>query len=349
MYIKSIHKIFASTSKIRAYKKYLICSRRSHTISQEGPWKVLFFGTDNFAVESLKALHKTCETKVQRLEVVTSRNVKHSPVLKYAKENELNIYEWPLEGNIPDFHIGVVVSFGHLIPSNIINTFPVGMINVHGSLLPKWRGAAPISYALMNGESKTGVTVMKIMPKQFDIGPIIAQKEIEIGEHETLPELSSKLSKLGANLLVETFENLPELLQSAKPQDKAKATYAPKIRSEMCIIKWNKMSAKRIYDLHRALFGLYPLTTFLEDTKVKFLDIELIDPTLSSDLISKLEGEAPGTVIFDRERDILIVKCIDDSFIAVKKMSVENTRCKSATDFRNGFLAAKRKKKERFN
>nr|XP_012144126.1 PREDICTED: methionyl-tRNA formyltransferase, mitochondrial isoform X2 [Megachile rotundata] len=295
-------------------------------------------------------LYQYSETKVlQRLEVVTTTNVRQNAVLKYAKENELNLYKWPLEESISDFHIGVVVSFGHLIPSNIINSFPLGMLNVHGSLLPKWRGAAPMTYALMNGELQTGVTLMKIMPKQFDIGPIVAQKQVEIGEYETLPELSAKLSKFGANLLAETFENLPESLQSAKPQDDTNATYAPKITSEMCIIKWDEMSAKRIYDLYRGLFGVYPLMTFLQDTKVKFLEIELIEPTSISDLIARFEGEMPGTVLFDKKSNKLIVKCINDSFIAVKKISVENARCKNAYDFRNGFLAAKRKTKECFS
>nr|XP_034184417.1 methionyl-tRNA formyltransferase, mitochondrial isoform X1 [Osmia lignaria] len=350
MYIKKLNRILLSSFKGKIHNKIDTDIRRSHTLPQKGPWKVLFFGTDEFAVESLKTLHKIYETKVlQRLEVVTVANAKENAVTKYAKENRITLNKWPTEESISDFHIGVVVSFGHLIPSKIINSFPLGMLNVHGSLLPRWRGAAPLPYTLMNGELQTGITIMKIMPKKFDTGPIVLQRQVNISEDETLPELTSKLAKIGANLLGETFDNLPELIQSAKPQDEKYVTYAPKITPKISIINWNEMSAKRIYDLHRALLGLYPLTAFFQDLKIRLLDVKKIEATSLGTLITKLEGEMPGTVVYDKKKDALIVKCKDESFIAVKKVIIEGKRCISANDFRNGFIAAKRKKKECFS
>ncbi|XP_017790874.1 PREDICTED: methionyl-tRNA formyltransferase, mitochondrial, partial [Habropoda laboriosa] len=262
-----------------------------HIISQNRPWKVLFFGTDEFAVESLKTLHKKYDSKVlQRLEVVTTDKKKETPVMKYAKQNKLIVHKWPIEINVSEFHIGILVSFGHLIPSKIINAFPLGILNVHGSLLPRWRGAAPIIHTLISGDSQTGITIMKIKPKKFDIGEIVLQKQIDIDEHETLPELHMKLAKLGANLLGETFENLLELLQSAKPQNETNVTYAPKVTSKSSLINWNEMSATIIYNLYRALLGLYPLTTTCQNAKIKLFDIQKFEP---ASIGTKFEGEIP--------------------------------------------------------
>lgn len=101
-----------------------------------------------------------------RLEVVTIQNKQKNIVERYAMENGITTNPWPITYNITNYHIGIVVSFGHLIPEDIIKSFPLGIINVHASLLPKWRGAAPITYSIMNGETYTGVTIMKIAPKK---------------------------------------------------------------------------------------------------------------------------------------------------------------------------------------
>ncbi|XP_078040858.1 methionyl-tRNA formyltransferase, mitochondrial isoform X3 [Augochlora pura] len=221
-----LNKILVLNVKRKVNIKCYASNKESDRLLKNGPWNILFFGTDGYSVESLKVLYEKYHSKlVQRLEVVTVNTTKQNAVTKYAKEKGITINYWPLDTIVYNFHIGVVVSFGHLIPSTIINSFPFGMINVHGSLLPRWRGASPIIYSLMNGDDKTGVTIMKIKPKKFDIGDIIVQKEININEHETLPQLYTKLSKLGACLLEQVLEDLPKALQSAKPQNKADATY----------------------------------------------------------------------------------------------------------------------------
>ncbi|XP_076287627.1 methionyl-tRNA formyltransferase, mitochondrial-like [Lasioglossum baleicum] len=307
-------------------------------LSQSGPWNVLFFGTNGFAVESLKALYKKYDSKiVQRLEVVTLNTVKENAVIKFAQEKELAINYWPLENAIHHFHIGIVVSFGHLIPSKIIKSFPLGMLNVHGSLLPRWRGAAPIIYSLMNDDDQTGVTIMRIKPKKFDIGEIIVQKEVNIGEHETLPELHDKLAKLGANLLEKTFEDLPGALRSAKPQNEANATYAPKITSKIATVKWDEMFATNIYNLHRALVGLYPLSTRLGNKTVKLYDIMITDKSTAERLIE----QPPGMVTYDKVSNKLIVKCKGAGCISVKSIGVQGKSVMTARDFNNGFIIGK--------
>ncbi|KAG6801460.1 methionyl-tRNA formyltransferase, mitochondrial [Apis mellifera caucasica] len=317
---KGINKIFLVTFNLKVYNKYYTFYNKSH-ILQNNSWKVLFFGTDEFAVESLKILYDKYESKeLERLEIVTNYKIKENPVVKYAKKNKIIIHKWPVEINKSEFHIGIVVSFGHLIPSTIINAFPLGMLNVHGSLLPRWRGAAPIIHTLINGDLKTGVTIMKIMPKKFDIGEIVLQKQIDIDEHETMPKLYTKLAKLGGNLLKETFENLLELLQFAKPQDETNITYAPKITSKISLINWNKMSATNVYNLHRALLGLYDLTTSFQNVKIKLLDIQKIESKI---IATKLKEENTGVAIYSKKNNALIIKCKENSFVSVKKITVQ--------------------------
>ncbi|CAK9832641.1 Methionyl-tRNA formyltransferase, mitochondrial [Anthophora retusa] len=327
------------------YRNYACYTKR--IASENSPWKVLFFSTDEFGLESLKMLHKKYDSKVlQRLEVVTKEQKNENPIMKYAKQNNILIHEWPIEINVSEFHIGVLVSFGYLIPSKIINAFPLGMINVHGSLLPRWRGAAPIIYTLMHGDSQAGITIMKIKPKKFDIGEIILQKQIDIDENETLPKLYTKLAKLGANLLEETFENLLELLQSAKPQDETKVTYAPKITSKLSLINWSEMSATIVYNLHRALLGEHAVTTSFQNIKIKLYDVQKF---VSASITTKFEGEIPGTVMYDRKGKALIVKCKGETFVSVKKITVQGKRCMSAHDFYNGFICGKNKTKIYFS
>ncbi|CAL7940104.1 unnamed protein product [Xylocopa violacea] len=316
--LKKLNKRFLETFNPKIYHK------NSYTVLQNKQWKVLFFGTDEFSVESLKILCNKYESKVlQRLEVVTTQQVQKNAVTKYAEENKIIINKWPIEVNKCEFDIGIVVSFGHLIPHKIIEAFPLGMINVHGSLLPRWRGAAPIIYTLMNGDSQAGVTLMKIKPKKFDIGEIILQKQINIDENETLPELTTKLAKLGANLLEKIFENLPSFLQSAKPQDDTNATYAPKVTPQISLIKWNEMCAKNVHDLHRALLGLLPLTSSYENKKIKLRDVKKIE---SGSIPKMFEGELPGTAIYHKKSKTLIIKCKDESFVSVKKITVQGSQ-----------------------
>ncbi|XP_076221688.1 methionyl-tRNA formyltransferase, mitochondrial isoform X2 [Nomia melanderi] len=252
----------------------------------------------------------------------------------YAKEKGIVINNWPLDIDLSNFHIGIVVSFGYLIPSNVIKSFPLGMINVHGSLLPKWRGAAPITYTLMNGDRQTGVTIMNIKPKKFDIGEIVLQKEINISEHETLPELYIKLSKLGADLLAKVIDDLPHILKSVKPQNEANATYAPKITSKIASVKWDEMSATNVYNLHRALLGLYPLSTRLIDTPVKLHDIKIAEKSIAV----KLKEEKPGVAMYDNVNNTLVIKCKGDDCISVKNIAVKGKSRISAQSFNNGYI-----------
>ncbi|XP_076656275.1 methionyl-tRNA formyltransferase, mitochondrial isoform X2 [Halictus rubicundus] len=306
---KKLRKVLTFNVKREVHINCHAFNKESDQLPNSGPWNVLFFGTNGFAAESLKTLYNKYDSKiVQCLEVVTLKTAKENAVINIAKEKELTIHYWPLDKAIYNFHIGIVVSFGHLIPSKIINSFPLGMLNVHGSLLPRWRGAAPIIYSLMNGDDQTGVTIMRIKPKKFDIGEIILQKEVNIGEHETLPQLHSKLAKLGAYLLEKTFEDLPGALRSAKPQNEANATY-----------------------------GLYPLSTRLGNKTVKLYDVMITHKSIAKKFIEK----PPGMVTYDKVSNELIIKCKGAGCISVKRISVQGKSVMTAGDFNNGYIIGK--------
>uniref|UniRef100_A0A8U7MN04 Mitochondrial methionyl-tRNA formyltransferase n=1 Tax=Corvus moneduloides TaxID=1196302 RepID=A0A8U7MN04_CORMO len=168
------------------------------------PWRVLFFGTDRFAVTALRALRAAGEDSlVSRLEVVTlpSRLPGDLPVRSCARELQLPVHEWPHTGPAGQFDVGVVASFGRLLSEDLILQFPYGVLNVHPSCLPRWRGPAPIVHTVLHGDKVTGVTIMEIRPKRFDVGPIIKQEEVAVPPRCTAQELEGMLAKMGANMV----------------------------------------------------------------------------------------------------------------------------------------------------
>ncbi|XP_012232252.1 methionyl-tRNA formyltransferase, mitochondrial isoform X2 [Linepithema humile] len=320
---------------------YMLLFMNLHTsafISNRWPVECIIFRNGQFCSRKLANRAK----KLCRLEVVSAYKGKKNAVIEYAEKKEIKVIRWPLESNLQGFHIGIVVSFGHLIPLNIINSFPLGMLNVHASLLPRWRGAAPIIYSLINGDTQTGITIMKIMPEKFDIGEIVAQEKLDIHVDEILPELYAKLAKVGANVLTDVIGKLPQALSSSKPQEKIGITYAPKVTSKISLVKWDEMTAKNVYDLHRGLLGLYPLTTKFHNTTMKLFDIQQASKPSSE---TNPEDDVPGFVRFDRKSDTLIVTCKGPSWVSIKKVTMTGRSPMSAVDFRNGFMQGKIKKK----
>ncbi|XP_017780867.1 PREDICTED: methionyl-tRNA formyltransferase, mitochondrial isoform X2 [Nicrophorus vespilloides] len=290
------------------------------------PWNVLFFGTDNFSLASLKALNSLNDKYIGKLEVVTS--AKNNIVRKYAIDEKLVLHNWP-EFPRGVFDIGLIVSFGHLIPKDVINSFPMGMLNVHASLLPRWRGAAPIIYAIANGDLKTGVSIMKIHPHKFDVGEVLRQDSINIEEDVRMPELHQRLATLGADNLIETIKKLPDCLKEAVQQSKEGVTFAPKISSSMANVDFRRKTCKEIYDLGRALTGVFPLLVHFQDKPVKLHNVSCYERCEHS--------EVPGTIAFDRSKKIVKVFCTD-GFVAVDKLGVLNKKVMNASEFNNGYL-----------
>jgi len=212
--------------------------------------KVVFMGTPAFAIPPLKALF---DSDCDIIAVVTQpdrpvgrgRKISFNPVKELALENDLKIYQ-PLkvkdEGFIEEMRdlaadVFVVVAFGQILPKSLINIPPMGAINIHASLLPAYRGAAPINWAIVNGETITGVTTM-LIDEGLDSGYMLLKSEIIIGDDDA-STLYDKLSQEGANLLIKTIEGLRNKSVKGEKQDDSLATYAPMIKKEDGLIDWN--------------------------------------------------------------------------------------------------------------
>lgn len=216
------------------------------------PWRIVFFGTPSFAVTTIKSLLQGSEEVIAvvtqpdrekgRGRKVVSSPVKELilplgiPVLQPEKVKEETFQEH-VKGLHPDLF--VVVAYGQILPKLLLEIPKYGAVNVHASLLPKYRGAAPIVWAILKGEKVTGVTTM-IMDEGMDTGDILLQAEIPIGENETSETLHDRLALLGAQLLLETVTKMKAGNIRPVPQDHSKATYAPPLRKEDGRIDWRK-------------------------------------------------------------------------------------------------------------
>jgi methionyl-tRNA formyltransferase len=230
------------------------------------PLKIVFMGTAEFSVPTLKALVRN---KFNILSVYTQpptkskrgQKINASPIEKFSKKNKIN-FKNPINLNSdeelkifqklsPD--IVVVVAYGQIIPKFFLNIVRLGFINLHASLLPKWRGAAPIQRAIMNGDKKIGVSIMKIEEK-LDSGPVLTSKEIELDQKATHGEIEKKLSVMGADLLVESLKRLEDDNLEFITQLHSEATYAKKIDKNETKINWNLDATKVLAHIH----GLSP-------------------------------------------------------------------------------------------
>lgn len=216
------------------------------------PWRIVFFGTPSFALPTLQALLESPDEVVAVItqpdrEKGRGRKVVFPPVKELALRRHLTLlqpervreesFQENLRGLQPDLLI--VVAFGQILPGSILRIPKYGAINVHASLLPKYRGAAPIARAILNGEKSTGITTM-VMDEGMDTGDILLQVETPIGNEETCETLHDRLALLGGQLLRETLEKIKAGNICPIPQDHSKATYAPPFKKEDGHIDWKK-------------------------------------------------------------------------------------------------------------
>ena len=220
-------------------------------------FKILFMGTPSFSVPILKSLnlsnHKILEVYTQPPKKKDrGQKISFSPVHKFS--NEINIpvrHPATLRNQVELEHIKqlkpdivVVVAYGQIIPSEFLDLQNIIFINIHASLLPKWRGAAPIQRAIMNCDKETGISIMKIEEK-LDAGPILLKSKIEINKNNNYEELSNKMSSLGSKLILDALDLIEKKKANFVPQDQKKATYAKKIKKTESKIDWN-LEAKDI-------------------------------------------------------------------------------------------------------
>jgi len=228
--------------------------------------KVVFMGTPEFSVPTLESLIKN---KFNILSVYTQpaaksnrgQKINFSPVQEFAKKNKLKIKNPKNLNNVEELEtfkklspdLVVVVAYGQVIPKNFLDLVKFGFINIHASLLPKWRGAAPIHRAIMNGDRKTGVSIMKIEEK-MDSGPVISVKELDLEKNKTYGEIEKKLSEIGASLLIESLKKIESGKGKFIEQTHSEATYAKKINKIETKINWNLDADKVISHIN----GLSP-------------------------------------------------------------------------------------------
>jgi len=253
------------------------------------PLKVVFFGTHQFGKKILESLVgdpiievalviTQPDKPVGRKRVMTASPVKQfaeSKGIKVETPQSLKKYKLPEQ-----FDIGITAQYGLLVPEHILNAPRHGVLNVHTSLLPKYRGASPIQSALMHGETNTGVTIMK-MDKGLDTGDILMQKEVTIDPDETYPELDAKLADVATGILIGTIVGYVDGSIIPEPQDDADATHCWLLSRDDGKIDWNK-SAQEIYNLYRGLTPWPGVWTLWNDLTLKLLKIQpnnaMLDP-----------------------------------------------------------------------
>jgi len=215
----------------------------------------------------------------------------------------------------------VVVAYGQILPRSVLELAPYGCINLHPSLLPKYRGAAPIQRALWNGETETGVSVMRLDEGE-DTGPVFAQMRTEIGPDETAQELSGRLAQLGASLLLEVLRTLPD--RTAVPQDNALATYAPRMERAMGQLDW-RLPASTLYNRFRACVPWPGSYGYLPDgSRLRILDCRPKEESFASE---------PGVIRY--EKGELLVQAGEGS-LTLRRVQPENRKAMSAVDYVNG-------------
>lgn len=316
---------------------------------------IVFMGTPDFAEESLKKIN---ESNHNILAVVTTLDkpkgrgmkLQPTPVKEYALENNLKIYQpEKVRGNAefieeiknlnPD--VICVVAYGKILPKELLEIPKYGCINVHPSLLPKYRGSTPIQTAIINGDKTTGVTTM-YMDEELDSGDIILQEEIKIEDNQTAGEVWDILAQIGAKLLVETLNKIENNTAPRRKQGK-NYTVTKMLDKSMSKIDWENVTAIQIKNLTRGLNPIMGTYAMLNGKKIKFWKVDAIsiDEFISRYTDFKLykqrlENEvAPGTIIYIDYKEAIYVKA-KDGIIKINEIQAENAKRMSTIDFLRG-------------
>lgn len=303
--------------------------------------KIIFMGTPDFAVPTFEKLidcgHNILGafTKPDKPVGRSQNKLFFSPVKSYALKNNINVYQPKtlkdheiidtIKNLKPD--VIVVVAYGKILPKEILNIPKYGCINVHGSLLPKYRGAAPIQWSIINGEKVTGVTTM-FMDEGLDTGDILLKKEIEILEDDTSESLFKRMSYIGADLLVETIKLLENGSLNRVKQDESLASYTSIIKKSDGKIDWNK-SSKEIFNLIRGM-NPWPVTyTYIKKNRLL---------KIYRSRISDIQSNVPGEIL---STDPLVISCGKGTSIELLEVQLEGKKKISAEEFIRGYRILK--------
>ena len=303
--------------------------------------KILFMGTPDISVPTLEAL------VASRHEVVgvvsqpdrpkgRGKQLQATPVKEVALKHGIRVFQPERVRNEDflkeiaqvDFDVVVVIAFGQILPKAFLDLPKYGCVNIHTSLLPKYRGAGPIQHAVINGDPITGVTTM-LMDVGMDTGDILLQEEILLDRKETGGSLFEKLSHMGGPLVLKTIDGLEDGTLKPSPQDHEEATHAPMLDKKMGNIDW-KMPALAIERLIRGLNPWPSAYTYLEGKMLKIWDGDIV--SLDEDTYE------PGTVIAV-EKDSFVVKCREQG-LRIRSLQIQGKKRMAAEDFLRGYPLA---------
>jgi methionyl-tRNA formyltransferase len=310
--------------------------------------RILFAGTPHFAVPTFIRL--LAQPDIEIAAVITQpdrprgrgKHLAASPMKEAAIAANIPVHQpekirSPEAGNLlqqlaPDCI--VIIAYGQIIPTTLLNIPKLGWINLHASLLPKYRGAAPINWAIANGETQTGLTTMRI-DAGMDTGPMLLQEEVDIAPEETAPQLTASMAEAGAPLMLETLRGLAAGKLTSRPQQNDAATYAPLLKKEDGRIDWSR-PAQEIYNRMRG-FAPWPgaYTSFRGQT------CHLWAEPFS---LRTLTGSSPGTIF--REDTQVLIACGHATLLRLLSVKVEGRKQVSAVEFANG---ARLTERERFD
>ncbi|MCB1024253.1 MAG: methionyl-tRNA formyltransferase [Acidobacteria bacterium] len=306
--------------------------------------KIVFMGTPQAAVPTLKRLiddgHELVSVWTQPDRPAgRGRKMAASPVKEFALDNNLTVHQpekIKTKESIglfrsQDADAAIVVAYGRILSKSYLNAFPNGCINVHFSLLPKYRGAAPVNWAIVNGEVKTGITTMK-MDIGLDTGDILLQRETAIGSEENAIELMDRLSWIGADLLSETLLNLDQI--NPVPQDHTLATLAPIMTKEDGLIDWERSAV----EISNRIRGFQPFPRSFSSylgQKVTIWSAHTAEEIMQDSITAEI-----GTIV-EAGGDDLIVQCGGGTRLKINELQIEGKRRMKTRDFLNGVTLTK--------
>ena len=298
--------------------------------------RILFMGTPDFAVASLRRLvedgHEICGVFTQPDRPKNrGHKLMFSPVKQYAVEQGLTVYQ-PLKmkdgtalATVRELNpeLIVVAAYGRILPEDILNTPKYGSINVHSSLLPKYRGAAPINWAILDGEKETGVSIMYMAP-ELDAGDVIRAAKTAIDPEEDAQALTARLAELGAQALAETVEDIARGTAARTPQDHTQSTYAPMLTREMSAVDWT-LPAQQIHDQVRGLIPWPCASMTLDGRTVKVYRTAIGGETVL----------AAGRIA-EAGKQGLAIACGDGRLLRVLELQAEGGKRMAAADYLRG-------------
>lgn len=299
--------------------------------------KILFMGTPDFAVPSLEALVAAGHQVVgvfSQPDKPKNRGMKllPTPVKVCAQAHDIPVFQptklrdgtalETIRQLAPD--LIVVAAYGRILPQEILDAPPLGCINVHSSLLPKYRGSAPIHWAILNGDQETGVTIMH-MALALDAGDIIAQKTTPIDPDETVETLHDRLAQLGAELLVETVARIADGTATRTPQEESQVTLAPMLSRALSPMDWTR-PARALHDQVRGLIPWPAAVTELNGTRCKIFATTVLEETT---------GKAPGSIL-SADKKGLKVACGEGTVLQIDQLQADGGKRMAAADYLRG-------------